>query len=274
MSISRAGLNVNGERYQPMISAPDPTDVLKLTEKQLDEVYDMELNHGQRFEYAKSEFAAYVVPANERTLVEKAYMKLRLVHPLAKHIICSYSVPGLPRFQHEEYCDDNETGAGKFIMNMMKASQLTNVAVFVVRYQHGEKIGNKRFELMTDAIISAFNMFPFNKYTNRNQILKTIEVEKNSSVMQVVRSGGRGMRKPIRSSEKSRVRGGRNRGRMQHENMERNKRRRHESSNGLNELPTYNFSFPKPMNWSLQQGREEERNLGSSWPTLSQSNTT
>ena len=35
MSISRAGLNVNGERYQPMISAPDPTDVLKLTEKQL-----------------------------------------------------------------------------------------------------------------------------------------------------------------------------------------------------------------------------------------------
>ena len=98
-------------------------------------------------------------------------MHLRLAHPRAKHIICAYSIPGIPRYDCEDYCDDGEHGAGHYMPKTLQVSNVTNLAVFIVQYQHGQKIGSVRFQLMWNALQSAVQMHPLNPYTNHHMVL-------------------------------------------------------------------------------------------------------
>ena len=159
MQFVKGSLKVQGEDFKPTITAPDPTKVLTYTEAQLDSIYATDLqNAGQTLTYEGSSFTAYAVPANSHLLVDNAYMKLRLKFPRARHILLGYSIPGMPRFRHEEYCDDKEIGGGKVIMNIIKRNKLSNIAIFVVRVQKGDKIGPKRFDMIRQAVESVMKL--------------------------------------------------------------------------------------------------------------------
>ena len=84
----RGTLKVDGKDYKPRIKSPDPTDVLKYTEVQLDAIFALDLNKGQKVTAKGSTFLAYTFPANSHLLVEQAYMRL------AKEQFGSFKLPG------------------------------------------------------------------------------------------------------------------------------------------------------------------------------------
>ena len=286
MEIGKTGLNVQGQKYTPVITVPDPTEVLNLTEKEIDKIYEMELKQGNKVQFQGSEFLAYVVPANTHITIQQAYMRLKLTHPRAKHISLAYTIPGMPRFRFEEYCDDKEIGAGKYIMNMIKRSQISNTAIFVIRYQFGNKIGPARFDNIERAVVNAFEMNAFNKFVNANQSIKSKQ-EMNNQPTYAGRGGMEQKGASIRGQNKRRIRGGRTnprgigRGQIDQEliqQADRHKRRRKESPTG-NVSPhntdtdtIFRFNAPQPViGWKTKANGIEDWSLGSSWPTLQQS---
>ena len=285
MTIDRTGLRVNGDIYKPMIKPPDPTKVLSYTEQQLDTIYEIDVQPGDPITQDGSSFVAYAVPVNSHLTVENTYMRLRLKHPRAKHIVCAYTIPGMPRFKHEEYCNDGEIGAGKMLMNLIKINQLTNIAIFVVRTQNGGNIGSVRFEMMKQAVSNVMAHKPYNKYTNSKQELKPQEeLEEIGQYHLSKKTQNRQIRKQRLNNShvrgwSTRPGGPRLRGRRPQQQpdgyTESNKRRRHDSSN------TNIFTFDQPTDARNRfeaftapenEGLAHYSELGASWPTLHQSN--
>ena len=99
-------------------------------------------------------------------------MKLLLKYPKAKSILCAYSIPRMPRFKHEEYSDDGETGWGRILMNVIKRNYLSNIAFFVVRKSKIGNIGASRFGLIKQALKDIMSSSPYNKFTNTRQFLE------------------------------------------------------------------------------------------------------
>ena len=278
MQIGKSGLEVQGQKYEPMIKEPEPTDVLNYSEEQLDEVYKMDLKAGQKFEDQGSSFIAYVLPANSHIMITKAYLKLRLIHPKAKHILLGYTIPGMPRYSHEEFCDDKEIGGGQFVLNIIKKHKFASVAIFVVRYQRGGKIGSLRYELMEKAVVSVIKLHPYNKFTNDK--LELIE-EHNQTQFEHGRRGGNSLRR-ARGFKPQQARGStlhRRTLRASHGNSDRYKRRRQESPTRPNQVSMgdfeehFQFTPPVPVatEWGGEGRKDEQWSLGSSWPTLQQS---
>ena len=266
MTIEKTGLKVNGDAYKPRISPPDPTKVLEYSEAHLDAIYDTELTAGEKITHDGSVFTAFVIPANAHLTVENAYMKLRLKYPLAKSIMCGYSIPGMPRYQHEEFCDDRETSGGRVIMNLIKKHHLSNIALFVIREQKGGNIGYKRFECIQQAIENVMSRKPYNKFTNSRQYLMP---DKQDAFFNNDKRGER----PIRSNH----RGGRWVPQHPHpaDNSDDNagNKRRRKSSPIQQKL---NFSEwdigSNPLNINpFASLPTADTNLGGSWPTLQQS---
>ena len=277
MQISKGTLMIQGQVYQAVITPPEPTKVLTYTEKQLDDIYGLDMQIGEKLTHEGSSFLAYMIPANSHLIVDNAYMKLRLKHPFAKSIMCAYSIPGMPRYNHEEMCDDKEIGGGRIIMNEIKKSQLTNIAIFVVQLHKGVNIGQMRFTLINQAIRKVMEKNPFNKYTNSRQSLKQNGLSQSAQKGEenTMRRGNgptRSMRLP-RQTNTSRG----NRPQCPSDNFsESNNKRRRQLSPG-----TYNFQFEKPHDVlppSFAEVTQEwgtftplDNDLGSSWPTLTAS---
>ena len=293
MNLTRTGLEIQGEKYEKRVVAPDSTKVLSYTEEQLSRICKLKLQHGVEITENGSSFVGFVLPANNHESINDVYMKLRLVYPQAKHIICAYSIPGLPRCYHEDYCDDKEVGAGNYLLKLLQNNKITCMAFFVVRIQNGPKIGPKRFELMAQAVQNALGAYPFNKFVNANQQID-IQPKSNdywNSRPESIRGinppplqqhkGHRGamVKAPVKGNHyanatvrgtPSRARGG--------PNSEPTKRRRYDSNGQQTSLysPSYgqesqfmfnppNFQFAPPKEATFGTG------LGDSWPTLHQS---
>ena len=172
MELGRTGLIVQGQPFTNPVKPPHSTEILKCNREEISEIFKVALGKGERSVYEGSLFQGYVVPVNSIGMIKKAYMKLRLIHPQAQHLICAYTIPGLPRCFHEGFCDDKETGAGRILMNMIKDNNLSNLALFVVRTQTGSKIGPIRFELIEKAAANAVGNHPINIYTNENMVIQ------------------------------------------------------------------------------------------------------
>ena len=72
--------------------------------------------------------------ARKLETIRDAYLKLREQHGDARHIICAYWLPGNNYTVLQDYVNDEEFKAGKKLLNLLKAAEIYNRAVFVVRY--------------------------------------------------------------------------------------------------------------------------------------------
>ena len=273
MSMEKTGLKVEGAAYQPPIKPPEPTQVLSYTDQQLDSIYELELNAGEKVVHEESTFIAYSIPVNAHLVIENAYMKLRLKHPTAKSISCSFSIPGMPRYKHEDFCDDKEIGAGRLLMNIIKKNQLTNIAIFAVRIQKSGNIGPKRFQMISQAVQNAMKCKPFNRYTNSKQELKSdfdsVDAATQGNSIQQERG-----RKPIRLNNR-RVS---NRGHYPRQiagHIDSNKKRRRDSLNAYDykfDEPKYLYDRNQMSEWfTRSEPQHAGQDLGASWPSLQQS---
>ena len=83
--------------------------------------------------------------------------------------MCAYWVDHKNEFNALDYHDDDEPGAGRELMELLKINDIKNRAVFVARRYGGIKIGSERFQCYLNAAISSIQKCPVNSILNIQQ---------------------------------------------------------------------------------------------------------
>lgn len=90
---------------------------------------------------------------NNMNEVHLAYKKLFLKYPGVDHIMAGFSCDGKDGYQ-----DDTEFSSGFRILNIIRESRFTNVAVFVIREYGGEHLGSARFNTIKELADEALHL--------------------------------------------------------------------------------------------------------------------
>ena len=77
--------------------------------------------------YKGSKFIGYAVHARTLNTVDMVYVRLRALHPFAKHIMLAYNVAG-----EQDSCDDGEWFRDLTMKKVLELSGLVGVAFYMV----------------------------------------------------------------------------------------------------------------------------------------------
>ena len=94
-----------------------------------------------QIEVMKSKFIAYLIPLNNEEDFKPFLANLKKEHKKARHIVYAYRVG-----MKSKSCDDGEPKgtAGHPLLELLYKKEMTNVALLVVRYFGGTKLGAGR----------------------------------------------------------------------------------------------------------------------------------
>ena len=165
MEMKGGRLKINGKQYEEKIQVPSDEYILSMSPTEINQTFSVSLAQGDRVSKMNSQFIGYSLQVNKLDDIQKAYTKVKLMHNDARHVICVYCIPGnVPRVS-ENCCDDGEYAAGRTLLNWLRSNELSAVAVFVVRYYGGNKMGPARFTCIVDAAKSVIRHNPNLKLT-------------------------------------------------------------------------------------------------------------
>ena len=157
MSFVRGNLRIQNEPYQPKVRVPEPQDFLSLKDEELKEVMSVSILAGERLIENATSFTGYVAKATSFNHIRKAYLRMKLALPQARHIMCAYKIDAVEEYYAENSCDDGEYAGGRTVLQAIKDRGIKNCAIFVVRFNGGNKLGQRRFELIKQAAESALD---------------------------------------------------------------------------------------------------------------------
>ena len=95
----------------------------------------------EQIEVMKSKFIAYLLPLNQEEDFKPILANLRKEHKKARHIVYAYRVG-----MKSKSCDDGEPKgtAGHPLLELLYKKDINNIALLVVRYFGGTKLGAGR----------------------------------------------------------------------------------------------------------------------------------
>lgn len=157
-TIKQGELLYKDRPIKPRVCTPTPRDLLKLTDPELDQINQIRLIEGGFEEQNDSTFRGYAVAATDHDEVNKAYKKMKLMHGEASHIACAYYLQKMRPPIDQDGCDDYEHGASRVLLQAIHESGMKDIAVFMVRYFGGKKLGPARFDLMKKVAESALTL--------------------------------------------------------------------------------------------------------------------
>ena len=160
------GIKIGNHPYKKRVAAPDPTQILQLTGEELDDILTKDTIKGIPIQVKDSVFTPYSADVKDVQSVRDVYLKIRLMHARARHVVCVYNLPGKPDYIHQDFQDDGETGAGRAILNYMLANDIHHKVIVVARICGKAKLNQERLQAYVNA---AFNVMQTNSY---NTILK------------------------------------------------------------------------------------------------------
>ena len=175
----RGAMRIQGEMYKAKVNPPTPKDIVDVDPDRISAILKCDLNCGGIVEQDKSIFQAYTAEVNTFQQIRDLYIKVRLMQPMARHIVCSYWIPGEEDHYNQNYCDDGEPGAGRMLLDFMKKSNLQCRVIFIARKYGGVKMGPSRFSCYIDAAEIVMKDYSFNKLLKQDQPL--INAAENSS---------------------------------------------------------------------------------------------
>ena len=161
-------LNIQGETYAPKIHVPTPKQIVDLNPADLDEILKMQIHSHGKVIQDKSVFEGYTAAVDSYDDIRKLYVKMKLIQPQARHIVCSFWIQG-PSYQAQDYCDDGEPGAGRVLLNFMLKQDLQNRVFFITRQFGGLKMGANRFDCYKDAAQIVIKSAPWNSILKTSQ---------------------------------------------------------------------------------------------------------
>lgn len=154
-SVKHGHLQFKEKPVEQKVKVPLPGEMLRLTEAQINELNDLKVAQGVHEEESDNMFLGFAVTVTNHTEINEAYKKLKLMHGQATHIACAYRLRSVKPPYHQGGVDDDEHGASRNMLQLLQDGQLQNIAVFMVRYYAGVKLGPRRFELIKKVVSSA-----------------------------------------------------------------------------------------------------------------------
>ena len=112
------------DKYHKKVFPPDTTKLIREPLTNLNKIMATKVNEGVQFQEKGNVFTGYTVCTNSIDKIQEVYNNLRLTHADARHIVAAWNIPGVNRYECEDYCDDDEHGAGAKILQAMKIARL------------------------------------------------------------------------------------------------------------------------------------------------------
>lgn len=148
MKITRNALRINNVPYKKKIKAPSAAEILRLDPEELSTTRKASTVFGDSKLVECSEFISYAAKISTIEDVRVAYRKLRIKYADATHIMSAYRLDPPNGPFNQEGTDDGEYGAGRALVTYLQDIKIVNVAVFVIRFYGGKKIGPARFDVI------------------------------------------------------------------------------------------------------------------------------
>lgn len=170
-SVKKGNLMFNERPVEQKVRVPLPGEMLRLTEPEIDDLNNLKISNGLHEERHDNTFHGFAISATTHSEVNQAYRKLKLMHGQASHIACAYSLRSVKPPYNAGGVDDGEHGASRVMLQLLQEGNLNNIAVFMVRYYSGIKLGPLRFDLMkqvTSTAITAWQVSLQDKDTDPN----------------------------------------------------------------------------------------------------------
>ena len=163
------GIKIGATHYKKKISAPDPTEVLDMEMEELERILSLDVVKGDTLKVKDSLFVPYSADVQNFKNIRESYMKIRLMHARARHIVCAYYLPGAEIYHNQDYVDDEESGAGRAVLKLMQENNISNKAFYIVRICGKERLNENRISSYVAAATSVQNMNSFNAILNGYQ---------------------------------------------------------------------------------------------------------
>ena len=107
-----------GEIYTQKIVPPSPKQLIDHTAENLERILKLDTYSGGKVQQDRSTFEAYTACVSSHKEIRDLYIKIKLMVPVARHVVCAYWIKGDPIFS-QDYCDDGEPNAGRTLLNFM-----------------------------------------------------------------------------------------------------------------------------------------------------------
>ena len=165
MSFQKGILMVENTPAQEVkeIKVPNPTQILDLNVDDLNEILRIAVTRGTELCKEGSRYIGYAASVETFQQIRDIYLKIKLTHPAAHHVICAYLLEKEQRENHPfgtGFCDDGEHGGGRVLLDYMNEQHLQNRVIFIVRYYGGVKLGADRFTYIIRAASSVLMNSP------------------------------------------------------------------------------------------------------------------
>ena len=188
---TKYGLTIDGRLYKPKVSPPTPRELIDHTPEQMAAILNLPINTSGSVEQDKSIFQGFTVAVNDFKTIRQLYIKLKLLHPTARHIVCSYWIDGEEQYHCKNYCDDDEHGAGRILLEFMLRNNLRNRVFFITRKYGGVRMGMDRFDCYVNAAKIILDKFPDNPINKQVQgVLQQPIIRKKSKTRPPLPSQG------------------------------------------------------------------------------------
>ena len=170
---TKEGLRIGTSCYRKKVVPPDPTDLLNYSSEELDDLLKIQTMKGDEVRSKGSIYIPYAIDVADYQKIRDVYMKIRLLHAQATHIVCAFVLLGPEQEKHHLHdgCDDGESGAGAALLREMENSNITNKAFFIVRYCGDQKLGPARLKTYIEAAAALLKQKPMNKILQKKAVL-------------------------------------------------------------------------------------------------------
>ena len=142
---SKGRMIIQGELYRQKVVPPTPSQLVEISPEELTRILSINIDHSQTLTKEMSLFQAYTATVKTHNKIKDLYVKLKLIQPGARHIVCAYYLEGEQFYHNKDYHDDDELGAGRQILDYLIQNNLINRVVFATRKYGGMRMGAERF---------------------------------------------------------------------------------------------------------------------------------
>ena len=160
ISMRKGKIQVGKTPYQKAVTEPKITDVLLMSEDTSSKLQEYKISIGPEYEEKGSKYYSYAAEVTTLDQVKDVYLRLKKLHLAATHCICGYRIFSKDFYSLQDFCDDNEIGGGRYILNQLKSVGVFNIAVFVIRYYGGANLGQRRFDIIADLTKETIAQYP------------------------------------------------------------------------------------------------------------------
>ena len=150
MKYLKGTLHIDGAPYQKEVKPPTVKDILLMDKKKERSIEEAGIHIGDMKSVNESTFYAYLAEVDDMKKVKEAYEVIKNEHISSTHIVVGYRLLHRKFYNFQDYSDDGESYAGRTVLNVLKAQNVWNTAIFIVRYHEGPNLGKLRFQIYED----------------------------------------------------------------------------------------------------------------------------